>query len=512
MLDMGRAVRVTAGMRVLHALFVTLAIPAALSTAAARPVTEGDLRKHIEILASDDFEGRAPGTEGERKTLDYLRNAWSKAGVKPGAADGSWLQPVEFVKRGPKTADVQFYARGEKIRVVGDELLLIGRESEYQREKLPAVFVGHGVNAAGEVNADVSGKLVFVLSDSAEFLPRELRQMRARREKLLKAGAEGVIAISGEQFNYPAYRRALMSRPIVWAEKDLASGVEGVASPQYMVALVTAAGGDWDKMRAAAQAADYGGQTLQLSADLSVTSDVRRFTSSNIIGKLPGRKPSTGAIVFMGHWDHLGICRPEGEPDRICNGAVDNASGMAVITEVARRLARQRHDRDIYFIGTTAEESGLWGAYAFAANPVVPLDQIKAVFNIDTIAIAPRGSKVAIIGRGKTSFDPDIERVAQKLGRKIEPSTDANSFLQRQDGWALMQKGVASFMVGGSFADLGKLDAFLKGPYHGPEDEVTADLQLGGAAEDSDLHVALGQYFANARKFPPKKPEKGAGG
>jgi len=88
-LDMGRAVRVTAGMRVLHALFVTLAIPAALSTAAARPVTEGDLRKHIEILASDDFEGRAPGTEGERKTLDYLRNAWSKAGVKPGAADGS---------------------------------------------------------------------------------------------------------------------------------------------------------------------------------------------------------------------------------------------------------------------------------------------------------------------------------------------------------------------------------------------------------------------------------------
>lgn len=498
-------------MRSIPAFLLALVLPAALSPALARPVSEGELRKHVEILASDDFEGRAPGTEGERKTLDYLQKEWTKAGLKPGAGEGGWMQPVGFVKRGPKEADLQYFARGEKIRVVGDEILLIGREPEYLHEKLPAVFVGHGTNAAGDVVADVKGKLVFVLSDSADFLPAELRQMRARREKLITAGAEGVIAISGEQFKYPAYRRALLSRPIVWTERDKSAAVEGVTSPQYMVALVTAAGGDWDKMRAAAHAADYAGQTLGLTVDLKVTSEVQRFTSNNIIGKLPGRKPASGAIVFMGHWDHLGICRPDDAVDRICNGAVDNASGMAVLTEVARRLAKQRHDRDIYFVGTTAEESGLWGAYAFAANPVVPLDQIKAVFNIDTIAIAPRGAKVAIIGRGKTALDGEIEGVARKLGRKIEPSTDANAFLQRQDGWALSQKGVNAFMVGGSFADLGKLDSFLKGSYHGPDDEVTADLQLGGAAEDADLHVALGQYFANARKFRPKKAEKGTG-
>jgi hypothetical protein len=484
---------------------------------AGRPVTEAELRKHIEVLASDEFEGRAPGTEGERKTIDYLQRMWAKAGIKPGVAGGSWLQPVELVRRGPKEAEAQFFARGDRIRVASDEILLVGKDSFYTREKLPAIFVGHGVDGKGDVVADVKGKLAFVLSDSADFLPNGLRQARARREKLIDAGAEAVVAISGEQFDYPIYRRALMSRPIAWAEKDKRAALEGVVGRQYMVALVTAAGGDWDKMRAASKSSDYAGQTLGLSVDLNVASDVERFASSNIIGKLPGKKPGEGAVVFMAHWDHLGICRPDDEADRICNGAVDNASGLAVITEVAKRLAKQRHDRDIYFVGTTAEESGLLGSYAFAANPVVPLADIKVVLNIDTIAMAPRGAKVAIIGRGKTALDSDIEAVARKAGRKVEPSADANAFLQRQDGWALTQKGVPAFMVGGAFADLAKLDGFLKGDYHGPDDELTADVPLGGAAEDADLHVALGQYFASARKFRPKMAEqptdaKGTGG
>jgi hypothetical protein len=491
---------------------------AALATPiAARPVSEAELRKHIEVLASDEFEGREPGTEGERKTIDYLQRVWGKAGMKPGAADGSWLQPVEFVRRGPKEAKVQFFARGDRIRVASDEILLVGKDSNYVREKLPAIFVGHGVDGRGDVIADVKGKLAFMLSDGADFLPSGLRQSRARREKLIEAGAEAVVTISGEQFDYPIYRRALMSRPIVWAEKDKRAALEGVVGRQYMVALVTAAGGDWDKMRAASKSSDYAGQTLGLSVDLNVDSDVQSFASPNIIGKLPGRKPGEGAVVFMAHWDHLGICRPDDETDRICNGAVDNASGLAVITEVAKRLAKQRHDRDIYFVGTTAEESGLWGAYAFAANPVVPLADIKVVLNIDTIAVAPRGAKVAIIGRGKTALDGDIESIIRKEGRKVEPSADANAFLQRQDGWALTQKGVPAFMIGGAFADLTKLDGFLKGDYHGPEDELTADIQLGGAAEDADLHIALGEYFASARKFRPKKieqpdQEKGTGG
>jgi Zn-dependent M28 family amino/carboxypeptidase len=196
----------------------------------------------------------------------------------------------------------------------------------------------------------------------------------------------------------------------------------------------------------------------------------------------------------------LGICKPEGEIDRICNGAVDNASGMAVLTEIARRLAKKRHDRDIYFVGTTAEESGLLGAQVFADDPVFPLENIVIALNVDTIAVAPRGAKVAIIGRGTTALEPEIESVALKAGRQIEKSTDANAFLRRQDGWVLTQKGVPALMLSGSFSDLELMERFLNGAYHGPDDEFGPTVELGGAADDAELHVALGKYFASAKK------------
>lgn len=498
-------------MRVPRHLMFLLAVGLIGASVSAKPVTEGELRKHIEILASDAFEGRAPGTEGERKTLAYLEKQWAKAGLKPGARDASWYQPVELVRRGPKQANVQFFAKGEKIRVVGEDILLVGREAQYNVNGMPALFVGYGVNAQGAVVADVKGKLAFVLADDADFLPAELKPGRSRRNALVEAGAAGVVFISGEQFDFPVYRRAILSRPINWVGRDQRADVEGVVSPQYMVALVTAAGDDWDKLRVAARSPDYAGQSFGLTANLDIESDVERFRSNNIIGKIAGRKPGSGAVVFMGHWDHFGICRPDDAKDRICNGAVDNASGMAVLTEVAKRLGKARFDRDIYFVGTTAEEFGLIGARAFAADPVVPLDTIKVVLNIDTVAIAPKGAKVAIIGRGKTDLDDDIELVARKLRRKIEPSTDANAFIQRQDGWALTEKKVPALMVGGSFADLGKLEAFLRSDYHGPGDEVVETLQLGGAAEDADLHVELGRYFADTRKYKPKKAQMGTG-
>lgn len=481
------------------------------AAALAKPVTEAELRKHVEILASDAYEGRAPGTEGERKTLTYLEKQWAKAGLKPAARDGGWYQPVELIRRGPKQAQVQFFAHGEKIRIVGDDIQLVGRDAQYKVDGLPALFVGHGVDAQGKVVADVAGKLLFVLADGADFLPAEMKAGRNRRKALIEAGAAGVIYISGEQFDFPVYRRMIQSRPIVWAAQDKRADVEGVVSPQYMVALVTAAGGDWDRLRVAARSADYAGQSLGLSANLDIESDVERFSSNNIIGRIAGRKAGSGAVVFMGHWDHFGICRPDDAQDRICNGAVDNASGMAVLIEVAKRLGKSRLDRDIYFVGTTSEEFGLIGARAFAADPAVPLDQIKVVLNIDTVAIAAKGARVAIIGRGKTGLDADVESVVRKLKRKVDPSSDANAYLQRQDGWALTEKDVPALMVGGSFSDLGKLEAFLKSDYHGPKDEVGEALQLGGAAEDADLHVELGRYFADVRKNKPKKPDKGTG-
>lgn len=489
---------------------LTLAMAASLLLAsAAHPnaISEDDLRPHIEILASDAFEGREPGTEGERKTTAYISQQWQKAGLKPAASDGSWLEPVQLIRRAPGSAEYQFHAKGNALRFAGDEIVLVSKEPSYARSKLPLWFGGYGIGADGKAAGDVSGKAVLMLAERPAFAAEDMKSIRARREALIGAGAEAVIVVGGDQGEYPLIRRQLLSRPIYMVSREKRAPLEGVVGATFAVAMVTAAGNDWDKLRKSAAEPDFAGIGLGITADFNVTTDVNAFASYNVIGKLAGKKRNSGAVLYMGHWDHLGICRPEGDEDRICNGAVDNASGIAVMTEVARRLSKKRHDRDIYFIATTAEESGLYGAYAFTEAPVVPLDKIVVALNIDTIAIAPRGEKVAIIGRGTTPFDPVIEKIAKKAKRAIDSTTEANAFIRRQDGWALTQKGVPALMVGGSFANMPLLEAFLGDDYHGPDDELTETTELGGAAEDAMLHVALGKHFASTRKQPPAKPD-----
>ena len=491
-------------MRLVHsAIFVGL-VALAASPTLSKAVTEADLRAHIAILASDAFEGRKPGTEGEAKTVKYIAEQWARAGVKPAAADGGWFEPVPLIQRGQGSFDYSFTAKGRKLRVGSDDIVLIGKQADYMRSDLPMIFAGVGVKADGTVAADVAGKAALVLFD-AENVPDKMKSPRARREALVAAGAEAVIFVGDSKGSWPSLRRLLLSRPISLESRETRAPLEGAITSEFAVGLVTAAGQDWDTLRAHAKQPEFVGEALGIDAHFNVKTDIYRFTSSNVIGKIPGRKKQSGALLYMGHWDHLGICGPEGAPDRICNGAVDNASGIAVMNEVAKALAQKKHDRDVYFVATTAEESGLLGAYAFAQKPVLPLDQIILALNVDTIAIAPRGSKVAIIGRGTTPLDAVVEAVAKKTGRVLEGSTDANAFMQRQDGWALTQKGVPALMVGGSFADLELLQKFLGSDYHGPKDELKDTTELGGAAEDADLHIALGRHFADTRKYKSKK-------
>ncbi|MFM2411099.1 MAG: hypothetical protein RL481_1927, partial [Pseudomonadota bacterium] len=470
------------------------------------------LRAHIAVLASDEFAGREPGTAGDAKATSYISEQWQKAGLKPAAHDGSWLDPVQLVRRKPETTDVQFFARSEKLRFADDELVLVSREPDYAKEKLPLWFAGYGINADGKVSGDVAGKVVLFLADRPAFGPDDMRPVRARREALVAAGAEAVIAVGGEQAEYPLIRRQLLSRPIYLVSQEKRAAVEGVVGARFAVAMVTAAGGDWDKLRKSADDSSYQGAALGITGNFKVQTDVNAFVSHNVIGKVAGKKPGSGAVLFMAHWDHLGLCRPEGEPDRICNGAVDNASGIAVLTEIGRGLAKSRPDRDIYFLATTAEESGLYGAHAFAENPVVPLDTIVVAMNIDTIAVAPRGSKVAIIGRGNAAIDTVIETVAKKAKRRVETTDEADDFVRRQDGWALAQKGVPAVMLGSAFADMALTEKFLSGDYHGPEDELRPDTQLGGAVDDAMLHIELGKYFGSLKKFPVPKPANKTGG
>jgi Peptidase family M28 len=471
----------------------------------AKDRVEAALRADIAVLASDAYQGRAPGTIGEQKTIGYIRAAWIKAKLKPGAAEDSWFAPVPLVQRGPKTAKFSFATREKTLRFVDDEIVLTGRDAAYNHKALPLVFGGYGVNADGSALDNVAGKAVLMLFETPDFVAVDKASVRARREALVRAGAEAVLVVADNgQGSWAALRRQLLARPIGLGSTEARAPMEGAISSEFAVGLVTSAGRDWDRLRALARDKGFVVENLGVTGDFDVTTDIRNFDSQNVIGKIPGKVKGSGAVVFMAHWDHLGICQPESLTDKICNGAVDNASGIAVLSEVARTLAKSRYDRDIYFVATTAEESGLLGAYNFAANPPVPLNSIVAVFNLDTIAVAPAGAKVAIVGRGTTKLDATIEMIARKLGRGVESNNNANSFIQRQDGWALAQKGVPAVMVNGAFSDLGRLQTFLEGDYHGPGDELTDATILSGAVEDVALHIELGRYFGSAKKYPDK--------
>ena len=468
---------------------------------AANSVTENDLRTHIAILAADDFEGRAPGTAGETKTIKYIADSWKAAGLKPAAADGGWFEPVPLVRRALGTAKYAFVANKRTLRVSSDDIILIGADPVYSKASVPLIFGGYGVKADGSAVNGVAGKAVLVLLEDSELGDDAMQSARARHEGLVAAGAEAVIMVTDSPGKWAAARRQLLSRPIARQSAEKRAALEGAISSEFAVALVTAAGRDWDKLRQQAKDTNFETAALGIEGQFDVTTNVEKFNSYNVIGKLAGKRKNPGAVLYMGHWDHLGICEPEDAPDRICNGAVDNASGIAVLTEVARHMSKTRHDRDIYFMATTGEESGLLGAYAYADKPVFPLTNIVVALNLDTVAIAPSGSKVVIIGRGTTKLDSVIEGIAKKSGRQIEASTDSNAFIRRQDGWALTQKGVPALMIGGAFADLDLTEKFMLGDYHGPNDELTASTDLGGAAEDAELHIALGKHFASARKF-----------
>ncbi len=476
---------------------------AASANAADAPVTEAQLADHIRILASDAFEGRAPGTEGEDRTIAYVIGEWAKAGLEavPGSAT-PWLQPVPFVETQALSGTAKFKVRGRDFALADGGIVLTGRDPSVSLANIPAVFVGYGVDGAGKVNADVKGKLAIMLFDNAPFGDK-LPRYRERRQMLADAGASAVLVIATDAVPWTTLRESAGAKAMRLANAKPGAPVSGFLSPEATDALLKAAGQDGTAAREAAKSPDYKGAALPVTADLAATSEIRAFASNNVIAKLPGAKPDGKAVLFLGHWDHLGICEPEGTADRICNGAVDNASGIAVLIEVAKRLGKGvRPDRDIYFLATTAEEKGLLGAQYFADHPVVPLADITVALNVDTIAISPRGTPVATIGRGKPAYDAVVREAATKLGRKLDEDGEADAFIQRQDGWALGAKGVTSLMVGGSFSDMKLLEAFLGSDYHTAADNFSDKIPLGGAAEDADLHVALGRAFANVKGWP----------
>lgn len=459
---------------------------------------EAALRAHIQILASDDFGGREPGTEGEAKTLRYLAKQWFDLGLvsgtnKPGH---DWFSPVTLVAREPSASNAFFTRKSKRLLLRQGEVLMLTSGKRSLIENAPLLFVGDG-SLALDRNA-LAGRVAVLLSGANDG--------GKRQDALLEAGAGAVLTVLDGERTIAEVAARRQRSGYALASENLGGDLEGFITAEAFDRLLTASGSSLAKLEEESKKPGFAPRPLDLAATLEATTRETRIDTHNLIGKLEGKRPDAGALLFIAHWDHFGQCAEPPAENLICNGAIDNASGLAALTEIARRLSRgPQPDRDIYFLATTAEELGLLGAQAFAENPPIPLKQFVAAFNIDSIAIAPAGTPLAVVGKGMTKLDPQIAAAAKAAKRKLLDSDAANAYVKRQDGWALLQHDVPTVMVTSAYGDMARMEKYFDTDYHRPTDTARATLELGGAAEDVEFLAFLGRWFGDAKRVPVVK-------
>ncbi|KQM18848.1 M28 family peptidase [Novosphingobium sp. Leaf2] len=483
------------GAAVLCAMLAVPAIPAGAISRADRDL-EQQLRQHIEVLASDAFDGRKPGTDGEARTLRYLARQWFDIGLVSGTNDpgNEWFAPVNIVAREPAQGSAQFTRRGQRMLVAPGDVLVLTSGKRSMVRNAPLLFVGKA-RRQDFSRTELAGRVAVVLDGDTPD--------SARQNDLLTQGASAVLTVLDGPRTLEDVVRKRRRAGYALSEDSLGGDLEAFIGRATMETLLKGTGQTLASLEDAAAQVDFTPIVLDVNATLEATTHETTIRTHNLIGKLPGRNRQAGAVLFVAHWDHFGECGQAPAAEVICHGAVDNASGVAALTEVARRLSRgPQMDRDVYFLATTAEELGLLGAHAFADNPPLPPERIVAAFNIDSVAIAPAGTPIAIVGRGLTGLDKDITRVARQNGFRMAQDGDAQDYVKRQDGWALLQHDIPTVMVTTAYGDMGRMRAFFAGPYHKPADDLAQPMELGGAADDVRLLTALGRWFADTRAVP----------
>lgn len=480
---------------------LTLAACARAPLASAPDVTRTAIAERmmadIRVLASDDFQGRKPGTPGGRATYEYLERRMGETGLVTGTNDPGayWRMPVDLVATLPLGGRLTL-GQGRKAVAVPDNAaavytprrraLAIGGPGT----GVPVVFVGYG---DGSVLGDaMAGAVAVMLADPGKDA--------ARREALFAQRATAVVTVLPDAAALAVVRRAGDREKVALASEEQDTLSAYITDAAFAGVLGVRR---WEGLKRDAGAADFAPLELNLAINIEASAERREFTSQNVLGRIPGVVPGSGAVLLLAHWDHLGECGPPASADRICNGAADNASGIAAMLELARRLKDgPAMGRDIYVLATTAEEAGLLGARAFVRDSPVPLESIVAAFNFDMVALAPAGSPIGFIGRGETPLDGVILAQLARSGRTLGDQTLADSFLRRQDGWALLQAGVPTVLLSSTYGSRAVLDPFLASRYHRPSDEA-GGLELGGAIEDLLLHEALIRQIADPARYQP---------
>jgi hypothetical protein len=470
------------------ALAAFLLAPAiAVPPSSAQQISPARMAEHAATLASDAFEGRQPATQGEPRTLAYIVSQYAAAGLKP-AVDGAWYQPVWLISRIP----------GESRIAVADEslpsdaLVLIGEGAAEALATAPLLFAGYAMPAALRNRRSLDGAVILHLPGAPDGVaPDDVPSLASRRSAMRSAGAAATVTIIPDK-DWAGAAAALRKGSTGMAE-DAGLRFRGMIRESAARSLIASAGGDYDRLRRRAARASMKPVRLKRPVTITARTTLRSFATWNVAGLLEGTTGADETVLVLAHWDHLGICRPAGADDRICNGAVDNASGIAGTIELARTLAAgPRLERSVLFLATTAEEMGLLGARAYVAQPLRPLATTVAAINLDMIALRPPGAPVAIVGRGLSTLDGVVAAAAAEQGRSIYQGQGPDAYVQRSDAYPLLTAGVPAVVATGVLASPPGaadplLDAFFRDRYHQPADEADAGIDWTGAAQDVEL-------------------------
>lgn len=528
-------------MRFLTAVAVlALALPAAAQDVAFDSVR---LSQHTRILSADDYQGRGIATPAEDRVIGYMSGAMAAAGLEPGGENGGWTQAVALNRFTASNVQAQLSVGDWTLPLAqGDQIVVSTRRpggSHIALSDAPLVFVGYGINAPERdwndfKGQDMTGKILVVLVNDADFEEPALNTFGGRAmtyygrwtykyEEAARQGAAGVIIVHEDapaSYGWTTVRNS-WSGPnfdIVRSNANERVPVESWLQRDVAVELFRRAGLDFDALKMQARSRDF--QPVALTgATLDVAFDVasEQIVTHNIIGRLPGTTRPDETILFTGHWDHIGVGAPDAEGDAIFNGAVDNASGIAGLLELARiATAGPRPERSLVFIGFTAEESGLLGSEYYAANPLYPLETTVGGFNMDSANVYGRTRHLGVIGYGQSAdFDARLEAAASAQGRTIEPDQMTQAgFYFRSDHFPLAKRGVPMVYAdsAGPFVDepiaarTAARDEYTARRYHQANDEWSGDWDYRGQIQDLEVYWSIARDLANSRDWPAWSP------
>jgi Zn-dependent M28 family amino/carboxypeptidase len=490
-------------------------------------------------LSLDTYEGRAPGSIGEEKTVAYLISKFKAAGLEPGN-NGSWTQDVPLIEITAKNVSPLRIAdrNGKAMSFAYGSEYVIGSYRETPKTDIKQsdmVFVGHGIVAPEKgwndyASVDVKGKTVVVMVNDPDFENEGLDgpfggkamtyygRWTYKYEEAARQGAAAVLIIhdtAPAAYGWNVVNSSWTGTQFLAQSKDGGKSqtqANGWIQKSVAKDIFAAAGQNLEKQMAAAKQKGFKAVPLNLTASLSFENDITRKASKNVIGVMKGSKRPDEYVLYTAHWDHLGRCTAAADGDDICNGAVDNATGTAALVALAEGYTKAgAPDRSVVFLAVTAEESGLLGSKYYAENPVFPLSQTVGGVNMDAFSMSGPAKNLTVIGKGKSQLDTYLEAAAKSEGRtpEMEP-TPEKGFFYRSDHFSFAKLGVPmvyfeggdDLIIGGKAAAQAAADDYDKNRYHAPGDEFDEKWDWSGVMSDLKLYYRVGRMLAMTNAWP----------